>query len=88
MYPPYQFRDEFMVRHKRGELQPLTAEMRETMGGFPRDHTFPCWTSEAKRRGPRGWEYARCCFISNTMHVPTQAYLTAPLMLEWGSILG
>ncbi len=68
IYPPYQFKDKYMVRKGTAPWQPVTAEMREKMMGFEVNHTFLCMPTEERRRDLLRFELARCALIGNSFH--------------------
>jgi len=85
-FPPYQYRDEFMVRGPGGRLQPPTAVMREVLMGYGKDYTLTCWPSALRRSNPRGYEQARLSLVGNAFCVPAMAMALSLLLKEWGLI--
>ena len=63
--PPYQFKKELGVVTSKGEERPPNADERERLHGFRPGHT-------------QGFsEHERMCFLGNTFHCVTVAYLLA-----------
>ena len=85
-YPPYQYKDCFMVSDGRRILQPLTSEMREVLMGYKRGSSYVCWPNEQRRRDPKGHELARCSLMGNTFCAPVMAWVLSRTLVKWGLI--
>ena len=86
IYPPYQFKPEYLVKSRKGRWQPPDADMREIIMGFPRGYTMGCWSTKDKRADLHGYEFARCSMIGNTFNVPVMAWLLAQQLYKWKMI--
>jgi len=84
IYPPYQFRDEFMVRFRGGPWQPTNADMREVQMGFERGHTYTAWSTAERIRDPQGFERHRCSQMGNTYDAKGVAWVVSHKLAEWG----
>ena len=69
-YPPYQYKREFCVRHKRNprRLRVLCAEEREVTMFLGRGATRYALNPTAAKADPQALEDARNCLIGNTFH--------------------
>ena len=75
-YPPYTYREEFMIKAEDGLLRPMCAEEREVLMGFGRGYTrglfrkAPTTPEEEVEQ-----EDARCAALGNSFHTNTVAVL-------------
>jgi len=85
-FPPYQYKEEYLVVSPSGALTPPTAIMREVLMGFDRDYTLTCWSAHAQKANPVGLEDCRVSLLGNSFHAPTVSWLLSFLFLEWGML--
>lgn len=75
-FPPYQYRDQNLIRSK-GSLRLPTPEEREVILGFPKGYTAPCLGKSA-RQG-QSWEDLRCTLLGNSWNVTAVCFLLQSL---------
>jgi hypothetical protein len=83
MYPPYQFKSQYMM-WKKGTAKPLTAESREVLLGFNKGHTWSCWRVGDRRARPAEHDEARCSLVGNSFHTGLVAYLLGDVLFQHG----
>jgi len=71
-FPPWQYRQEYLTKHKDGTWQPVTPLQRERMMGFPDDYT----------NTPRGDDRTRNSMLGNTWHFLTVVWLLFLILLS------
>ena len=75
IYPPYQFKPEFLVVNKHKQLVPPNSEIRERLMGYEAGHTFNCQKTSVRKGDPQAWELARCSLIGNSFQCNVVAWL-------------
>ena len=84
MYPPYQFKKEYLCCNPKKQWVPPNSEIREALMGFRQGHTYNCWTTQSRKQDPGGWELARCSLIGNSFHCPTVAWILGQGLFQLG----
>ena len=85
-YPPYQYKREFMLRHKKQPrvLRPCRAAERERLMFLGTDFTRYALNPVLAKADPQALEDARCALIGNSFHAGVVALLLAPLFRTQG----
>lgn len=81
-FPPYQYRDCFMLVNKKGEMRIPDISEREVIMGFPKDYTVNC--RPKSQQGTVEHRDERLSLIGNSWNVTVVSWLLSQL----GSILG
>eukprot|EP00438_Fugacium_kawagutii_P011483 Skav211701 [mRNA] locus=scaffold1535:220625:222286:+ [translate_table: standard] len=63
-YPPYQYKQEYVLWSPRG-WRLLEASERELLHGMGYDHTALCWSASQIKADPKGYEDERCSLIGD-----------------------
>ena len=75
-YPPYVYREEFMVKSEDGLLRPMNAEEREVLMGYGRGYTKALFKKAASSPQEEvEQEDARCAALGNSFHTNTVAVI-------------
>lgn len=84
-YPPYTFRDEFLIETEQGDIRVLNANEREKMMGFPAGHTIQmCKKMPETKQDQDQAEDMRCSAIGNSFHVGVVACLLDHVLWSFG----
>ena len=81
-YPPYQYKPEFGVHNKRGEVRVANVAERELILGFPLHYTQHCMTKQ--HRVGSLYEDLRKTLLGNSWSVPVVAILMKALFQQLG----
>ena len=73
-YPPYVYREEFMIQDQEKLLRPMNAEEREVLMGYGRGYTKALFKKAASSpEEEQAQEDTRCAALGNAFHVNTVA---------------
>ena len=81
-FPPYQYKDMFLLANKEDELRLVDVEEREAMMGFPIGYTIQCM-NKAEARGEHFMD-TRLTLLGNSWNVTIVAWLLAQLLHSLG----
>ena len=84
---PYQFVDSNCVQRQDKSLIMVSAQEREVLMGFPRDHTLPATRSREAKANPREEAAVRMSLVGNSWSVPVTAFLLSRILAEWGFLV-
>lgn len=74
-FPPYQYRYEHGLCHRKKGWQVPGVNVRESILGLPSDYTMKCWSKQAVKSDPMGHEDARLTQLGNGWGVQMAAFL-------------
>lgn len=81
-FPPYQYREDFLVwRNEKWRL--TSASERELLHGLGYDHTALCWSASHIKQDPQGYEDVRKSLVGDGFNCFTFAYFAALACMKW-----
>ena len=84
-YPPYQYREQFLIwNNNRWRL--LKADERELLHGLGLDHTKPCWNANGIKQNPQGYEDCRKSLVGDSFNCYSFVFVAAMLVKPWVTI--
>lgn len=83
-YPPYQYKDCYMmVRKNTGKLRYLTSFERDSLMGFGGGHTEPALSASAAKSSPKGYEDERMSLVGDALPANTFWLFAASAAERW-----
>lgn len=81
-YPPYQYKDQFLVTHSVQPARLLDSSERELLLGFGPGHTASCLSASEAKRSYRDYEDIRCSLCGDSFSVASFAIIASSLCAE------
>ena len=67
-YPPYQYKDQYILWSESG-WRLLEASERELLHGYGWGHTSLCWSASQIKQDPKGYEDQRCSLVGDSFNL-------------------
>lgn len=68
-FPPYQYKEQYLVYDQQGVGRLLKAEEREVLMGYGADHTLYCMSASAAKSKKQAFEDERCSLIGDSFTI-------------------
>lgn len=81
-YPPYQYKDAFLLHHPEKQPRLLDSSEREILLGFGAGHTKPCMSASEAKKSLREYEDARCSLCGDSFSVLSFAIMASQMACD------
>ena len=81
-YPPYQYKDQFLVEHATEEPRLLDSTERELLLGFGAQHTVTCMSASEAKKNLRTYEDVRCSLCGDSFSIFSFAIMASMMSAE------
>ena len=68
-YPPYQYKEEYVIWTEGGKWRLLNSEEREILHGYGASHTAVCWSASDIKANPTEYEDVRCSLLGDSFSI-------------------
>ena len=81
-YPPYQYKEQFLLHQAGKEPRLLDSSEREILLGFGAGHTSTCMSASEAKKNWRDYEDARCSLCGDSFSIPSFAVMASQMACE------
>ena len=82
-FPPYQYRRQFLLHNRAGDLRYPSVEERTRLLGFGRNHVAFAWSAGKVKDDPRGFVDKQLCLLGDSFAILSFGWIVSQVCKKW-----